>query len=133
MDGAQKKPNLATKKSKLLRDLVSLWSSQNESNFENYCCWARTPQGPLNGEMAFVDFLIEIKDGWTIRRLKSDSSEFYVYIPNSLAYKPSQDSQDWFLQFFVTCVAGNEDGANVELAIESLAIRGLRLPHHIVI
>ena len=32
----------------------------------------------------------------------------------------------------MTCVAGNEDALNLECAIESLAIRGHTLPHHMV-
>jgi len=64
---------------------------------------------------------------------RTEAEDVYTLIPHSLAYKPSDDFIEWFRRYFTTTIAGDMDVMSVEFAIESLAMRGLRLPHHCVI
>ena len=64
---------------------------------------------------------------------RAEAQDVYTRIPDVLAYKPSDDFVEWFQRYFTTTIAGDMDATELEFSIESLAMRGLRLPHHCVI
>ena len=61
-----------------------------------------SPHGPSNEGGCFYRFPIEVKEADIAHMRMGDSPECYVYIAKGLAYKPSQDSQDWVSKFFFT-------------------------------
>ncbi len=117
---------------KSLRDLIPRWSTFCGSEYSNYCRWAFCPRPPPKGILAFKDCVLDFKEGVITQIPQKDVKDCYVSIPVQLAYKPSDSFQDWFRKFLTTSVAGNTEALFLEMAIESLALFGKRLPHHLV-
>jgi hypothetical protein len=117
---------------KALYDLIPKWSTSSDSEYSHFCRWAFCPRPPQNGVIAFKDCTLEFKDGAIKQVKKADAADCYVLIPAQLSYRPSDDYQAWFRRFLTTCVAGNTEALFLEMAIESLALFGKPLPHHLV-
>ena len=116
---------------KELEFLCPSWSRAT-GNYTNLCKWGFTPRPENNGLIAFVDCVLKFGKG--IEQVsRADCSDVYMEIPQSLAYKPSEEYINWFRKYFTTTIAGDMDVMELEFSIESLAIRGMRLPHHCVI
>ena len=107
--------------------------SKGEGVFANYCKWGFTPRPQNNGLVAFKDCVLHFGDTGVQQKSRAEVEDVYTYIPESIAYRPSEEFIDWFRQYFTTTVAGDMDVMHLEFAIESLAMRGLRIPHHCVI
>lgn len=119
----------------ILSQLATLYPSwsKGESTYSNFCKWGFTPRPPNNGFFAFKDCALCFGENGVKQKLKEELADVRMYIPESLAYKPSDEYIEWFRKYFATTIAGDMEVMTVEFAIESLAMRGLRLPHHCVI
>ena len=85
-----------------------------------------------NGVVAFKDCLIAFGDS-VEQKQPGEVQDIYTSIPEKLAYRPCDDYIRWFRKYFTTTIAGDMEVMELEFAIESLALRGMRLPHHCVI
>jgi hypothetical protein len=118
---------------KSLLTFVPVWSRCDQIIYKEYCRWAFTPRPSMNGVVAFNDVIIELGDN-NVKQLQAASArDCYVFIPESLAYRPSDDFILWFKRFFTTTMAGDMDAMELEFSIESLSSLGKRLPHHIIV
>ena len=120
-----------------LSALLPAWSKLTDNIYRDCCKWAFTPLPRANGVVAFKDCVLKFENGVRaqLRRVDIDPTELdcYKYIPESLAYKPSDDFQAWFRQYFTTTIAGDMDAMEIEFSVETLAMFGLRLPHHCIV
>ena len=116
---------------KTLSDLSTLcptWS-KGGTIYNNFCKWGFTPRPAHNGLIAFEDCVLAFAEQIT---QKQGVHDVYFAIPQKLDYKPSDAFVSWFRKCMTTTIAGDMATMELEFAIESLAIRGLRLPRHCV-
>jgi hypothetical protein len=118
---------------KQLQRIVPWWSKHHAELYKDYCRWCFTPRPKPNGLLGFKDCILEFKDKCIEQIKKVAAMDCYTYIPESLAYKPSDEFVEWFRKYFVTTIAGDMDAMELEFAVETLALFGKRLPHHQVV
>lgn len=112
---------------------ISVWSTKAQHIYKDYCKWAFMPLPPMNAIMAFKDLVLWFLDG-DVKQLKAeDVADCYNTVPESLAYRPSDEFIEWFRKYFTTTIAGDMDVMELEFSVETLATLGLRLPHHLIV
>ena len=118
---------------KAISDILPQCSKNNVQMYKDFCKWAFTPMPKSNGVVAFNDCLLEFGPRGVRQVRRAEAADCYLHIPESLVYAPSDEFQEWFRKFFTTTIAGDTDCMELEFGVESLAVRGLWLPHHCIV
>ena len=116
-----------------LLDLLPKWSRNVRTITENYARWAFQPRPKHRGYVALDDCVLWFHGDGVQQVSRADARDVSVRINTCIQYRPSDEYLKFFQKFMATCIAGNTDALDLECAIESLALRGRVLPHHILI
>ena len=83
-----------------------MWLTPNVRCWQIVLTMRAPPDCPAGkGLIAFEDCVLEFVDGGIQQRQKSEVRDCYTSIPEHLAYRPSDEYQAWFRQFFTTCTS----------------------------